>query len=313
MGLDIKRVLKHKHYLIAVSLLSFGLFLKILPHALHELDWSWWEIPEELGTFLALIASLHLIYELFIKSEAQQQFIRDISGVVEQSLKTFSKALIVRTKAELENSNQNIKLLKDSVDALGGLSVRIDYLKVGEEHDGIEVTEATIYKRAASEIRNARQSIDAFTSYLLEVDSKNADDKHARDDYFNLLLSLCEHHGGSFQYRRLIQLPLNTYLEDTLGDKAETYLSHIRKMRQMDKARQEVHVKSIDRRRPTTYAIIDNKVLLWQINQISLDGEMQIYGMFIVDDPNRVLIQHFRREFNRYWDTEAQPVKLKLA
>ena len=39
--------------------------------------------------------------------------------------------------------------------------------------------------------------------------------------------------------------------------------------------------------------------------------EMEMYGMFIVEDPIQVLIKHFRNEFNHYWYNEATPLNLR--
>ena len=127
---------------------------------------------------------------------------------------------------------------------------RIDYLKI----DGEEVTEATIYRRAVAEINKARMSIDVFTSYLLEVDSEDPIAKQTRDNYLASLLLPFKSNINPIIYRRLIQAPLTTDMEDALGEKAETYLEHIKQMLALKKAGKNVQLWSIDQqdaRRPT--------------------------------------------------------------
>lgn len=273
---------------IALILALVGISFRLLHTVFHK-EGVLWEILGELGTFLALIISVHFVYDFLLKNYEHQLFLSTLRSELDKSLE-----------------KQTTRLLEESLDALGGGMLQIDYMKVQDN-----VKEVDIFERAVNEIKKGRESIDIFTSYLLEVDSKKTDAKQARDTYFSTLLSLIKNNNASLRYRRIIQAPANIDLEDTFGEKAQAYLAHIREMIEMGKAGRKVYLKFIDRRRPTTFAIIDNKILLWQINQIGLEAEMQIYGMFVVYDPGRKLIQHFRDEFDDYWDAEAKPVNLK--
>ena len=200
-------------------------------------------------------------------------------------------------QADMKELDHTISLLKEEVNKLEGLLLRIDYLKVGNNG----VTEATIYHRAIAEVSEACKSIDVFTSYLLEEDGHNKDNEQVRGQYFDLLLKLCEDKQIE-EYRRIVQTESDVFLEKVFGGVADAYLNHIKLMEKMEFNRGRVHPRTIDKRRPTTYVIIDKKVLLWQINQISKEGKMQMYAMYIVEDPTNILIRHFINEFEEYYE-----------
>jgi hypothetical protein len=233
--------------------------------------------------------------------------LRASSNEVKESLTGFQASVNAQMHAEIEKLNRIIK------EAVESLALTTDYMKVGDTYGGIRVTEAYIYLRAIEEIEKAQKSIDVFTSYLLEVDDREPAALKARKSYFATLLSIAGEGQLPIGYRRLIQAPANIDFEETFEKESATYLDHIRDMEQMGYAGKNVQAKFIDRRRPTTFVIIDKRILLWQINQIGVDGNMQIYGMYILKDPAQVFLRHFCNEFELYWETEARPVRLKSA
>jgi hypothetical protein len=40
--------------------------------------------------------------------------------------------------------------------------------------------------------------------------------------------------------------------------------------------------------------LIDDETLIWQINEILESGDMQMNGIFIIQDPRHEITQHFR-------------------
>lgn len=201
-----------------------------------------------------------------------------------------------QTQIGVRDLSQTLESLNNRVKGLEGLLLKIDYLKVGD--DG--VTEATIFQRAIAEISKATESIDVFTSYLLEVDDDIEINLKTKDEYFELLLNLCRNNQIK-EYRRIVQVREEGFMEDFFSDSAPTYLNHIKLMAQLEQNNKKVHPRIIFQRRPTTYVIIDKKVLLWQINQIVKDEQMQMYAMFIVEDSANILIRHFINEFEDYY------------
>lgn len=205
-----------------------------------------------------------------------------------------------------------IQRLDHSIGGLGSVLLKVDYLRMHEVRDGVEITEGYVYQRAATETQNARQSIDAFTSYLLEADCRGERDLDTQKSYFTALLELATDSARPVLYRRLVQAKANKDLiRGFKASHAQAYLDHLIGMQECEEAGKTVHVKVIDRRRPTTYVIIDEVVLLWQINSINDNNEMQMHGMFIIYDPAHVFIRYFRHEFDHYWNGEAKPLRVK--
>ena len=66
--ISLRKILGGKHIFVAIFFMALGLIIKLLPMALHK-EGEVWEIIEELGTFLALVVAVHLLYEIFIKRE----------------------------------------------------------------------------------------------------------------------------------------------------------------------------------------------------------------------------------------------------
>ena len=205
-----------------------------------------------------------------------------------------------------------VRRLDKVTETIGGVLLRIEYMHVGVTHHGLKTTEGLVHRRAAEEVRKARHSVDVFTSYLLEEDCPDEDDRAARGEYFKALIAAATREGTGIKYRRLVQASSDRELAEELGEHAQLYLKHLIEMRRLDGATgSDVHVRYIDRRRPTTFVIIDNELLLWQVNEIRSDHRMEMHGVFVVEDPHGELIQHFRAEFDRYWDgPDARPLKL---
>ncbi|HEX8264800.1 MAG TPA: hypothetical protein VF596_05205 [Pyrinomonadaceae bacterium] len=244
--------------------------------------------------------------ELF-KIEAEER--SRLSKERNKSLTEFHQTSSVVVQEEIKNLTQNFGLLDERVKKLEGLLLHVEYLVVGDK----EVTEATIYQRAINEIVKASDSIDIFTSHLLEVENNNVENDEnnkKRNEYFETLLKLCANNQVK-KYRRIIQIPKDDFLENIFEGKADTYLSHIKQMREMEKNKKNTHPRVMLPRRPTTYVIIDKKVLLWQINQHIKDEQMQMYAMYIVEDSTNILIRHFIAEFNGYYENLAERPKFR--
>jgi len=80
------------YYAIGIILLLLGVTLRLLHHVFHQ-EGVIWEILGEFGTFLALIVTLHFLYELLIKKDERQLFISDLENVMGQHLKEINNTL----------------------------------------------------------------------------------------------------------------------------------------------------------------------------------------------------------------------------
>jgi hypothetical protein len=300
----------HKGYRIAIGLLLCigGFYLRLL-HTVYHKEGELWAILGEFGTFVALIIAVHFIYDLLLRDYEHRLFVGNMRTQIDKSLETFPKHLIAETCDKIKETHKEVGEMKKSVEKLGGALLHAEYMKVQDKNRPTQTTVADIYGRATEEVKKANETIDIFTSYLLEVDIEDAEAQREQEEYFSTLLSLVGDVNGKLRYRRIVQTEKTNPLETSLRERqAESYLKHILDMRKRYRNGQKVHLKYIDGRRPTTFVIIDNKKLLWQINQIGRGGKMEIYGMFIIEDPDKRLLQHFRDEFDHYWDGEAMPL-----
>ena len=291
------RLVKMNHVLLAAILFIAGLAVKLLSE--YQVG-TLWEIAGELGTFLAAVTSVHLLHEFFTRDHEQRLFDTALHSGLKEELGIFKDSALTEVVAPLQKAVEN-------------LSLNVDYMKIGENYHGTIVTEELLYSRAIKEIRNARIGVDIFTSYLLEIDSEIPAVIEERKKYFQLLLSLPEME-PAVSYRRLIQVDEKKELEE-FYKKATIYQNHIKEMAEKEEeGKTPTYIRHINRRRPTTYAIIDRKVLLWQINQVGENDDMKIYGMYIIKDPGAIFIEHFSKEFNDYWNHRGtKPLKVRVS
>jgi hypothetical protein len=83
-----QKILSHYSYALSIILLLLGITLRLLHTAFHK-EGLVWVVLGELGTFLALIVSIHFIYDIFLKKEERQVLIAQMREEMEESLKYF--------------------------------------------------------------------------------------------------------------------------------------------------------------------------------------------------------------------------------
>src|SRR5688572_12761870 len=103
-----RKILGKYYYLIAIFLLLIGVTFRFLHTVFHK-EGVVWEILGEFGTFLALIVSLHLVYEILVKKEEQAIFINEL----EIALSKFFEKMGQVEKIGIENVYT--KLPKDTL------------------------------------------------------------------------------------------------------------------------------------------------------------------------------------------------------
>ncbi len=77
----VRKILRRYSYTIAIILFLAGITLRLLPTVFNAKG-SLWEVLGDIGTFLALIVSMYLLYELSIKREERELFLRDLEDVL---------------------------------------------------------------------------------------------------------------------------------------------------------------------------------------------------------------------------------------
>ncbi|HKI05600.1 MAG TPA: hypothetical protein VKK31_26710 [Thermoanaerobaculia bacterium] len=162
-----------------------------------------------------------------------------------------------------------------------------------------------IYEEALKAVRGAKHSVHALTSYLLDTDPAEQDDRDGKQAYFEGLIDYIKRH-PEIAYHRLLQYQGGKEL-DQIADQqyAEHYL-------QMDKLRRSnVVLRKMRGTRPTTFVIVDETTLLWQINAVQGQSGMKVLGMFIITDPAKVITNYFVREFDDYWNNDSDRINVQ--
>lgn len=117
------------YYAVGIILFLLGIALMVIPHALHQ-EGELWKIFSEIGTFLALIVSLHFIYEIFVKKEERRLLIDDLDTLLKQHQKeinsTFqlSRATIYRGQEETYAATVDA-IVRTSLNQLGEKSIAL--------------------------------------------------------------------------------------------------------------------------------------------------------------------------------------------
>ena len=77
----LRRVVRRYYYAIATILFLTGIALRLVHSAFH-VEGVVWDTLGDLGTFLALIVSIHFVYELSIKREERELFLLDLEDML---------------------------------------------------------------------------------------------------------------------------------------------------------------------------------------------------------------------------------------
>lgn len=149
-----------------------------------------------IGKFLALVFGIHLIYDLIIKKIDRDEFLDEM-------------------KEQLEY-----------------LTPQFDYLKVQDEANPTNTSEADIYNRANIEIKKCKESVLIFTSYLPETSDLPKGEEEAKEKYFKTLLALT----NIKDFRRIIQMPEGETIENFYGSADTSYQKHILDLKDKEEA-----------------------------------------------------------------------------
>lgn len=168
------------------------------------------------------------------------------------------------------------------------IGIKVRYI----ENDG----SGRVYYSCRKVILKARKSIHILNSYLVEGHSDS--EKPARAAYYDLLLQQA---GTTVDYIRLQQVKADGSTLRELGDDP-VHAQHLKKMidRRNGGHGRNIILKRCLARRLTTFVLIDNVHLIWQINNVSFDGKqerMALQGVFIIHDPQGKITGQFESIF----------------
>lgn len=184
------------------------------------------------------------------------------------------------------------------------IGIKVRYV----ENDGT----GRVYYSCKKVLGQARKSIHVLSSYLVERHS--AGEAAARGAYYDALL---DHAGTNIEYVRLIQVrPDGSTLRELKED--DVLSQHLRKV--LDRKGGEYGHNLILKRciavRQTTFVLIDNVHLIWQINNVTYENNEErraLQGVFIIHDPQQRITGQFETFFNSVLRGDTSDIRWNAA
>jgi|YNPNPStandDraft_1061719.scaffolds.fasta_scaffold46318_2 hypothetical protein len=154
---------------------------------------------------------------------------------------------------------------------------------------------AALFSEARKVVEKAKHTIFVLNSVITEVSEEDEEKDETvlqeRDRYYETLLDRAI---NGVTYERVIQLKKGQSVAKSIKDKG--YIRHFHRIFEVKDENQRAPIGLIKApaRRLSTFVLIDDETLIWQINEILESGDMQMNGIFIIQDPRHEITQHFR-------------------
>ncbi len=193
-------------------------------------------------------------------------------------------------------------MVKQSVDYSDEIrkNVGIKILYLDKDNVGRE----KLFSSAREIVERAQKDIVILNSFMFETsedaidpnDPKNEVERkkreiRERDRYYEALI---EKATEGITYERILQFREGETVADLAKD--DGYKKHFLRVFEAKKKEPDLKISLIKTRakRFTTFVLVDDENLIWQINELTPSGNMQMQGVFIIHDPRREITQHFR-------------------
>lgn len=164
--------------------------------------------------------------------------------------------------------------------------------------EGQSSLQANLYQEASKVVQGAKRSIRVLNSFLKEDESEQDDGRtvQARQAYLDALLKKAT--DGNIIYRRIIQLGENTRIYDNFPP---SYLRHFQDVLDVLAANpnlsSRIGLLKSQARRLSTYVVVDDVHLIWQINEQLENGRTRMSGLFVIEDPLKLITGPFTEYF----------------
>lgn len=224
-----------------------------------------------------------------------------LGAILEQALTSFvlpveSFTLLLIFSCLVLLSFMLLQMVKHTDDLRHNIGLRIMYF------DRDRHSRATLFSEARKIIEKAKNSIFVLNSILPETPENEEDMPEMskwqnqltiqeRDRYYE---SLVERAGEGVTYERIIQLRSDQSVQDVAKDKG--YIKHFHRVLEIKDKNGNLPIGLIKApaKRLSTFVLVDDEVLIWQINEVLKSGGVQMHGIFIIQDPRHEITQHFR-------------------
>lgn len=152
---------------------------------------------------------------------------------------------------------------------------------------------AALFKEARRVVERAQQSIFILNSVITEVGEEREDTEEIqeRDRYYDALINRAQ---NGITYERVIQLKPSQSVAEAIKDVG--YIKHFHKMLDVKEAAPQLAIglMKAPAKRLSTFVLVDDEILVWQINEVTPTGNAKMYGIFVIYDPRHEITQHFK-------------------
>ena len=158
-----------------------------------------------------------------------------------------------------------------------------------------------VFQRAKQVVEQARESILILNSFLEE---SHLTSEEGRPYYETLIRKARE----GLEYKRIVQVRKGRSVREMLQHDV-AYLRHFHEMLEAQESdpRIKIELRHTEARYLTTFVLVDDTKLLWQVSELDETAGIRMRGIFIFDDPRREITRHFRDFFDQM-ARRARPV-----
>jgi hypothetical protein len=211
---------------------------------------------------------------------------------------------------QAETISASIKKVEASIGELDRkVAIEIKYM----DRDNSEMA---MYQEFKNLVMKAQRSIFVVNSYLVEHSAKfdtNKETEKARDEYYDALLRKAQ---GGIKYKRIVQFKRDgsTFREMALNKDHDNHFRLMLKLMGQKPQDIDIELKKAEARRLSTFLLIDDQHLIWQINEVLMDDDnnedLRLHGAFIINDPQKKITNHFQKYYDSLYK-ESVPMSLK--
>lgn len=183
----------------------------------------------------------------------------------------------------LEKVTKDLSFWTSSLDERIGLNVRYIESQKGQ---------AILFRELRKVVEQAEKTIIMVNTFLPERNFPEADEESMKQRrlYYDSIIKRIEE---GVRYERLIQVESEEVLQHILTD--YEYLRHFHKVLDLKEAkRSRAGLIKAPPVRPLTFALIDDRWLVLQMNERYESGRIHMHGMFIIEDPQQTISRYFK-------------------
>lgn len=183
----------------------------------------------------------------------------------------------------------------DIAELLQSVGIKIRYV----ERDTDEtVGREPIFREVKEVVKRAKHEILVVNSCVFDRNEESQEVESCEEQYYSTLISHVVA-TSDLVYKRILQLKKDQVVNDlkqySIDDGLPQHLHDMLKAKEDKRTRGKISLRQVDAQRFTTFLLIDDKYLIWQINAFRESSQkLELHGVFIIEDPHMQITQHFK-------------------